>query len=240
MDLTSPIPLYYQLKQDILQKIESGVWKPGDQLPTEKWFCETYQISRATIRKTLDELIFEGVITRTRGKSAAVARQKVNRQISSLTGLHEELSQRGLAMSSSILWGKKVPAEKDLAQKLSVPEGEPLWAGRRVRMADGVPIADQTTFLVQRFVPGLDAKVLESKSLYSILENEYHLSLSYGRQTIGASVASREQARLLKIPADIPLLTVERTTYLQDDTPLEYTLNYYVSTLYSITTVLYR
>lgn len=240
MDLTSPIPLYYQLKQDILQKIEAGVWKPGDQLPTEKWFCETYQVSRVTIRKALDELIFEGSIARTRGKSAVVSCPKVDRQISSLTGLHEELSKKGVVMSSTILWDRIVPAEKDLTQKLGVPEGEPLWAVRRVRMVDEKPIVDQTTFLVERLVPGLDPKALESKSLYDILENEYHLPIHYGRQTIGAAVASREQARLLQIKNEVPLLTVERTTYLEGDIPLEYTLNYYVSSLYSVTTVLYR
>ena len=68
IDRSSPLPLYYQLKQILLEKIESGLWSPGDLIPSEHELQETYGVSRTTVRQTLSDLVHEGVLVRHRGR----------------------------------------------------------------------------------------------------------------------------------------------------------------------------
>lgn len=240
MQTNPPIPLYYQVKHSILENIENGVWKPGDSLPTERWLCENYDVSRVTVRKALDELLQDGAIVRSKGKTALVAHQKMERSNPHLTGLSEEFSKKGLTVENTVLWQKTIAANKKLAEKLKVTEGEPLWVIRRIRRVNGRPIVDQLIHLVLRHTISLTPEKVESQSLYKTLENEFHLTLAYAQQTIGAAMPTREQMRLLEMKEESPVLTVELITYMNDNQPIEYSINHYVSDLYNISTTLYR
>ena len=240
MHTNPPIPLYYQVKHTILKNIENGIWKPGDSLPTERWLCENYKVSRVTVRKALDELLQDGAIIRSKGKSALVAQQKMERTNPRMTGLSEEFSGKGLPVENTVLWQKTIAANKKLSDKLKVPEGEPLWQIRRIRKVNGQPIVDQLIHLVLRHTIGLTPEKLTNQSLYQTMEREFHLELAYATQTIGAALPTREQMRFLEMKEESPVLTVELISYLKDDTPIEYTINHYVSDLYHITNTVYR
>ncbi|RME33648.1 MAG: extracellular solute-binding protein [Thermoflexia bacterium] len=69
----SPVPLYHQLKTLIREQIESGLWKPGDRIPTEDELCRLYGISRSPVRQALKELVYEGVLVRRPGAGTFVS-----------------------------------------------------------------------------------------------------------------------------------------------------------------------
>lgn len=73
IDHDSPIPIYHQLKTLIREKIEQGVWRPGDRIPTEQKLCQMYHISRTPVRQALNELEFEGLIVRRPGQGTYVS-----------------------------------------------------------------------------------------------------------------------------------------------------------------------
>lgn len=73
IDHDSPIPIYHQLKTLIREKIELGVWRPGDRIPTEQKLCQLYNISRTPVRQALNELEFEGLIVRRPGQGTYVS-----------------------------------------------------------------------------------------------------------------------------------------------------------------------
>lgn len=81
IDKNSPIPVYYQLKNDFIKKIASGVWKAGECISSERELCEIYDVSRMTIRQAIGELVQEGILTRKKGKGTFVCEQKVNQKI---------------------------------------------------------------------------------------------------------------------------------------------------------------
>ena len=80
IDKSSPIPVYYQLKNDFIKKIANGVWKTGECISSERELCEIYGVSRMTIRQAIGELVQEGILTRKKGKGTFVCEQKVNQK----------------------------------------------------------------------------------------------------------------------------------------------------------------
>ncbi len=73
IDRGSPVPIYHQLKTLIREQIESGLWKPGDRIPTEDELCRLYGISRSPVRQALKELVYEGVLVRRPGAGTFVS-----------------------------------------------------------------------------------------------------------------------------------------------------------------------
>ena len=80
IDKSSPIPVYYQLKEDILKKIREGVWKVGQCIDSERELSENYGVSRMTIRQALGELVQEGILVREKGKGTFVCEPKVKQK----------------------------------------------------------------------------------------------------------------------------------------------------------------
>lgn len=240
IDKSKPIPLYYQLVEIINQQIARGELKPGDKLPTEQWFSYAYDISRVTVRKALGELIQAGAIERIRGKGPVVSSPKLNRKLSRLTGLHEEIEASGYQSSSRVSNIEYKQAEGIIARNLHTADGEPIVAFRRLRYLDAVPIADQMIYLRTRFCPAFDPLELETSSLYGILENRYRLVIDYADQTLGIKAPSKKHIEDLEVSEKIPLMRMRRTTYLDTGEVIEYTEIFYVSDRYELSMRLYR
>ena len=95
-------PLYFTIKESIKNKVNTGVYRPGDVLPTENSLCEEYGASRVTIRRSIKELIDEGVLERGHGKTARVVCESVPRSLNRLGGLKEQLSAAGIKCSAIV------------------------------------------------------------------------------------------------------------------------------------------
>lgn len=240
IDKSKPIPLYYQIADDIKRRIADDELKPGDKLPTEQWLIEAYGVSRITVRRALSELIADGTVERTRGYGPVVAQPKLNRQVLRLTGLHEELAKAGLAPTSKIHGVARKPAQGTVARQLGLEEGETVLSFHRLRLADGQPIATQVIYMPDALCPGLDPNRLERDSLYRIIEQEYGLVIDYANQTVGVKVPGRRLAEELQLTECVGLLQMSRTTYLKTRQAIEYTQIYYVPGRYEISMSLYR
>src|SRR4051794_290563 len=103
LDKGSPIPLYYQLAQRLQADMASGAVNPGELLGTEKVIQERYHVSRATVRKALDELARSGRLVRITGKGTFVAAPRVVVDAPDLLSLTEELRRRGVTPGASLL-----------------------------------------------------------------------------------------------------------------------------------------
>ncbi len=240
IDKSKPIPLYYQIADDIKRRIADKELKPGDKLPTEQWLIEAYGVSRITVRRALSELIADGTVERTRGHGPVVAQPKLNRQVLRLTGLHEEMSKAGLAPTSKINAVVRKPAQGVVARQLGLDDGATVLSFRRLRLADGQPIATQVCYLPDALCPGFDPKRLERDSLYRILEQDYGLVIDYANQTVGVKVPGKRLVEELQLGECVGLLQMSRTTYLKSRQAVEYTQIYYVPGRYEIFMCLYR
>jgi len=220
---SSKLPYYYQLKQYIIQEIESGNWKPGQQVLPEIKICEIFDISRTVVRQTYQELVNEGYLLKKKAKGTFVAPPKISENlVQSLKGFYEDMTARGFKVKNDILWQKKIAATPKVAEELVLNIGEEVIAIRRVRRLNNEPIVLDRTYIPYKLCPDLLNEDLTNRSLYSYIEGKYNLKIGKGVRYIEATVAGDEESKLLNIKKGSPLLHIESISYLDNGTPLEY------------------
>jgi GntR family transcriptional regulator len=235
---SSKLPLYHQLYEIVRGEILSKKWQPGDMLPPESELIDTYQVSRTTVRQVLDMLVNEGLIYRQRGRGTFVAHPTVEQALVRIVSFEEDMRQRGLTPGSEVLSKKLVPAPKELADTLQIEPGEQVARLERLRLADGEPISVEESNLVHRYCPGVLEGDYVANSLRETLERDHGIRWSRARQVIRAVSATEHLAEALAVPVGTALLYVERTTYSQQDLPVEVLRIYYRGDRYSLYTEL--
>jgi len=225
MQLTpdSAVPLYMQLKTILASQINRGELRPHEKLPSERELCRTFGISRMTVRHALNTMALGGLVYTEPGKGIFVAdpRLSLNVQVS-LSGFTEDVLRSGAAPSSLLLDACLCRATPELTGPLHVAEGEELASIKRLRMVDKVPVAVQTAYLSHRLCPGILRYDLAAQSLMRILGKEYGLRLARAEQTVRAVLATPEELELLGLSGPAPVLSTERTTYLDTGEVIEF------------------
>jgi GntR family transcriptional regulator len=227
LDSSSPIPLYYQLKAAIEERIESGQWKPGDRVPSESGLEELFQVSRTTVRQALGDLVSQGRLTRARGRGTFVAQPRIQQALTYLTGFTQDMRARGKQPGSRLLHFEVTQAPAVVARMLRIEPGEAVIRIKRLRLADEAPMAVETSFLVYRLCPGLLDEDLSTQSLYDLLGQKLNLVPSRAHQELAAVGCPKPEAALLGIPLGAPVLHIHRTTFSQSGDPFEQAESYY-------------
>ncbi len=218
---------YLQMKAQMITAITSGHFKPHDRLPTQRALGQQYGLSHMSVRRALNELTSEGVIYSLPGKGIYVAEPKQEAELGALVSFTDDMQLRGLTASTRVLKAEIVGASTMLANMLRVVVGAPVVHLRRLRLADGEPMALQTTFLPAAYCPNLFDHDLERESLYAVLRQHYGLHLAEGQRSVEALLASAEEAELLQITLPAALLVAEQLTYLADGAPIEFVRSVY-------------
>lgn len=221
LDTGSPVPLYYQLRKFITDRIDSGEWQPGDRLPSESELGQQFGISRTTVRQALGELTSQGLLARFQGKGTFVARPRIQQRLTQLTGFTQDMLARGLRPSSQLLDLKLVEAGARAAQGLRLKPGEQVVLLRRLRLADGEPMALETNYLLAGFFESLRAVDLTERSLYEVLRQECGVIPTTAAQQIEAVACPAEEAALLQVRKASPVLHMHRTSFDQNQRPFE-------------------
>ncbi|CUA80415.1 GntR family transcriptional regulator [Anoxybacillus suryakundensis] len=216
----SPLPIYYQLEQGIKEMIEKGQLQPGEMIPSEREWAETYEISRMTVRQAINNLVNDGYLVRKRGKGTFVATKKIEQPLKGLTSFSEDMRARGMVPGTKLLAFHTIPASLSFAKQLGIGEGEEIYEIRRIRLADGLPMALETAYVPYALVPGLTEQNV-SGSIYEFIEKKLGLTIRSATQTLEASVARKLEAELLQMKEGAPVLLIQRNSYLQTGQPLE-------------------
>src|SRR5579859_919614 len=236
----SPIPLYHQLKEIMRARVQSGDWKPGSLIPSERELSESYGLSRMTARQAITDLVNEGVFYREQGKGTFVSQRKITQQLMSLTGFTDDMRARGQRPSAKVLSAAMAPADEGTAERLRITPGQPVFRLRRLRLADGEPLAIEVSQLNFKGCEKLVDEDLEQNSLYRLVETEYGLPLVEAEQELEAGLAGSEEAELLNIPVGSSVLFIRRTTYTDRNQPVEYAQSVYCGNKYTFYTRLKR
>lgn len=239
VDRSSPVPLYYQLKEIFRSWISSGKFDSDGRFPSEAELQQRFGVSRMTVRRALSELVNEGFLIREQGRGSFVVRPRVQDQLRRLTSFTEDMQLRGLSTESRIL-DFRVLHDQEVARKMGIPEDEELVQLRRLRLVEGEAIAIQNAFVRHRFCPGIVDRGLADGSLYKTLEEGYGLRLGRALQTVEAKPADEYEAKLLKLEIGQPVLVLERLTYLVGGEPIEYVRSVYRHDRYRFTVELGR
>lgn len=171
LDKSVPIPLYFQLKELIIEAIRSGAYKHGSMIPTEKEFSEIYQISRTTVRQAVTELVQEGWLYRIKSKGTFVSTPKINQDfIQRLETFQEQMARSGMEPGTEVLDLKVVPASEAVAEALQMQGGEAVIYLYRRRFANKEPILLAETYLPYELCKFVLDHDFVQESLYDILK----------------------------------------------------------------------
>ena len=224
IDLPFSPPKYYQVKQALLEEIQSGKLKSGDSIPSERELISSLSVSRITVRKAIEELEQEGWLYKMQGKGTFVKGEKKEQNLFSLTSCTEDVIRQGMTPTRKVVNCSVEAANADKQTKLHLGNGEKLFSLCRVYYADGKPINYTKAYLTYKLFPNIETHDFEKESLYKVLENEYGLTIKRASRTIEAVIASPEIADLLQIKAGTPLILFSCITcgeVLGRETPFE-------------------
>jgi GntR family transcriptional regulator len=151
----SPVPIYHQLEEYIKQQIENGSLEEESVIPSEREYAERFQISRMTVRQAINNLVSEGYLNRQKGRGTFVTKKKVEQELQGMTSFTEDMLSRGMNPSSILLSFQILAADKKTALALRIEETDSIYKIKRIRLADGAPMALETAYIPVEFVPGL-------------------------------------------------------------------------------------
>ncbi len=228
------LPLYAQLKEELIAAIARGELAPGDRLPSQRELAERHGMSHMTVRHAIDELCHEGVVYVIPGKGLYVAQPKLDAESDPLLSFTEEMTRRGQKASSQVLGAEMVAASTVLARTLGLEVGARLVRLARLRLVDGMPMALQTSYLPHVLCPGLLEHDLGRSSLYEVLRSVYGLHLARSRRTAEAMLADAESAAALGLTRPAALLVVDQITYLDSGAAVEFSRTAYRGDLYRL------
>jgi len=221
IERNSPIPLYYQLKQVLVDRIASGEWRPGDMLPTEEKLTEEYNLSRTTVRQALKELELEGLISRYRGRGTFVARPKLSHSPDPHYSLTDFLLQQGAQPGWRILSTEWLPVPAEVAKRLEIKPGTDVYCLRRLRLADDEPIGYHIAYVVPAFAEAIEVVRQAQGGSLHYLSGGNHLVGSTATRIIEAVPAPAQVAEMLEIDTGSPLLQIRRVVVSRDGRPIE-------------------
>lgn len=219
-------PLYFQIKQILKEKIETGEYKPGDIIPSERELQEQFKVSRITIRQAINELVGEGYLSRKRGKGTIVIPHRIEETLSKIRSFTDEMISRGLRPSTSMAQISIQEAPKKVALALNIKEGDKVYRLKRVRCANDEPIVVFDTYLPNFLELPLDDNLYYG-SLYKLLEETNGIKITEAIEYIEATVADKEIANLLEMEVGCPVLKTVRTSFNERKKPIEYTECFY-------------
>ncbi|MGQ4423926.1 GntR family transcriptional regulator, partial [Streptomyces violaceoruber] len=219
VDRSSPVPLYFQLSQQLEAAIEHGALTPGSLLGNEIELAARLGLSRPTVRQAIQSLVDKGLLVRRRGVGTQVVHSKVRRPLE-LSSLYDDLEAAGQDPGTRVVRNEDVPATAEVAAALSVTEGTGVTVLERLRLTHGQPVAMLCNHLPAGLLELDDAR-LESTGLYRMMRAR-GITLHSARQTVGARIASREEAERLGEREGAALLTMRRIAYDDTGRPVEY------------------
>lgn len=221
IDRSSPIPLYYQLKQILLDKIEHAAWAPDEPIPTEQKLQETYGLSRTTVRQALDDLVVEGYLNRYRGRGTYLAQPKVADEPSPGLDLQKYMALQSTKLGWRVLDQQWLVPPPFVRSALHLQPSQQVYGLRRLRLADDGQIGYHSAYLPRTIAEQIDQSALtEGESLTYLRRLE--LGSIRVHRSLEAVAAAHDDLDLLRLEQGMPVLQLDRVVTDEAGTPIEF------------------
>jgi GntR family transcriptional regulator len=214
-------PKYLQLVDIIHRDITSGKLHEGDKLMSENELREKYGVSSTTVRKCIDILRNEGLITRMQGVGTFIKSKHVERSLKKVLSFTKNMEEVDLVPSTDVLEKSIIEAAGKYMEKLALEPGESILKLKRLRFGSGTPMMLEVRYINMKYCPGIYEEEL-SGSLYEIYEQKYGIKLLGAKQHLRLMFLNREEAKLLHCGISTPAYLVTGVTYSSDMVPMEY------------------
>jgi GntR family transcriptional regulator len=233
-------PLYERVESVLAGDIANGSLPPETQLPSEDGLIERFKVSRTTVRKAIQNLVERGLVEVRRGKGTFVTLPKISQELTELTGFVEDMRALGRTPTTRLLDKRIVAADKAVGRQLALTPGTLVIRLRRVRLADGVAISFDETYLPREIGEKVAADNLEAEPVFALLEDKYGTPLVEAEYKLEAAAADPVAAQALEVPAGSPIFLIERTSYTTGNRPIDYERLHYRGDLIRFVTRLAR
>lgn len=214
-------PIYRQIS-DLLRQELQNLYKAGDQLPPEAELAMRFKVNRHTLRRAVDELVADGLVTRRHGKGIYVLAPAIDYAIGSNTRFTETLEAQGAKTHSRVLRKQVIPARGGVAVRLQVADGSEVIFLETLREVDAKPFCIISHFLPLQLFP----QVLESYgggSLHQFLEQRCATKVQRQESLISAVLPEDDDAAYLNMPRNSPVLRVKSLNVAKESQrPVEY------------------
>ncbi len=204
----SPIPLYHQLAEILIGRIRSGEYPPGTRIPSEHALAGTHGIGRPTVRQAIDLLVRKRMLLKKRGSGTYVRPEEKEVDLFSIAGTTSAFHKKGLSVATTIL-------EKTRLVEISGDRRNP-FAGRkayffsRLSRVEETPVLIEDLYLDPELFPDIDKVDMTGQSLSRVVEENYYMRPSRGKQNFRIGWVSGEKARALDVSTTDPILAVKR------------------------------
>jgi GntR family transcriptional regulator len=230
VDRGSPVPLYYQVAQQLEKAIGDGRLAPGTKLDNEIALAGRLRVSRPTMRRAIQELVDKGLLARRRGLGTQVVHDRLRRELG-LTSLYDDLTETGQEPRTRVLVNRLERAPAQVAEQLRIEPESRVVHLERLRLVGAEPLAVMRNWLPEWLLRPSDHD-LETHGLYELLRAS-GIRLVAARQRMGACRARAHDARLLGEARGAPLLTMQRTSYDDSGRVAEFADHAYRPVIYS-------
>jgi GntR family transcriptional regulator len=227
-----PIPLYYQISQILRHEIETGKFKPGENIPIEEELQKRFGVSRATIRQAIGDLVYGGLLERKRSKGTRVSQGRLEATLEDLASFTNEMMGANVNLTTKILEFKHIPPPDPVGEILQLNKGEMVAVMERVRYVDGKPIAVEHWYAALKFFPGITRKLFKDvgmeQSTYYISMNFYNIKINSAQDTVSPVGVEAREAKILNVEPGKPALLRTRISYSSDGYPVTYASGIYL------------
>lgn len=221
----TPLPLYYQIELKLREAIESGTYRSGERLPTEKVLQETFGVSRVTVRTALRRLEEEGMISTQRGRGTFVTIQgneghRIERNTARLHSFEEDIVRQGGAPRIEVHALERIPAPQRIGALLEISEGTEITRVRRMGWVGEAPLWVESRYIHPSIDDAFTRSDASDVSITSALESETGQRIDSSRLRITAAIATQDQAKRLQIEVGDPVL-INEFVVRADGQPIE-------------------
>lgn len=207
-------PLYLRMQEDLLRRVQSGEWRPGELLPSENALAAEYGVSVGTARKAIEELADRRLLVRQRGRGTTVGmhthREEVLRHYRLVSGTGERVNQ-----DTSYLDVTPARASAAEAKALGINRGTAVTRVRRLRFYQKQPVVIEHLTLREDLLPGIGTLIDATRPevLYAVLERQFHIIIGKVQEKVTAVRAEAPDVELLGVELGEPMLQIERIAF---------------------------
>jgi GntR family transcriptional regulator len=214
-------PLYEQVREALLQRVQAGHWPPGGPLPSEPALAAELGVSQGTVRKALDALAKAHIVVRRQGRGTFVVEQTPAHVLFRFFNIFSDDGVQVLPDSTKPRVTKARANAREI-KHLGLAVGADVIRVNRVRTHAGMPFMVETISLPCEVFPDLAKRTELPNTLYDFFQRQYGQLVVRADERVTAVVARARAARLLKIEMGSPLLRIDRVAYGIDERALEW------------------
>ena len=215
------VNLYHSVGHIIRTRIQSGEWKVGQRIPSERSLTLSLNVSRSTIRLGIENLVKEGILRREQGKGTFVAPPKLKQGVLRLLESSDVIQESGLQANFELLGHEMLAANPDIATKLDLPPGEPVEWLQRLMQVNHSPMLIETSYFSRAPLHGLTGMLDISKNLRAIMESA-GVQILRAQEAFEPVILEEDEANQLGVESGAPALWVEHQVYDFGDAPVAY------------------